>query len=77
MFRILLYAFLLWMGWQFIFNFLVPVIRTTRQIKKGFRHMQNKMDDFADKQQKTEEPVKPEKNSPNHQGDYIDFEEVK
>ena len=60
---------------RFIFNFVIPVYRATRQMKSQVRDFQNHMhgqnqqapQDFEQKQAKT--PVK--------EGDYIDFEEIK
>ena len=76
MMKIILYVLLIWVVFQFVTKLVIPVYRTTRQIKKGFREMQEKMNaqqgnDFNQPQQ---EPAK--KTSPK-EGDYIEFEEIK
>jgi hypothetical protein len=79
MFRILLYIFLIYLLYQFIFKFIIPVYKTTQQVKKGFREMHDRMNDFANGQQ---QPSSQQKQSSNNSaeesaGEYIDFEEVK
>jgi hypothetical protein len=77
MFRILFYAFLFYMLYKLVFDFILPVYRTTRQVKKGFREMNERMrqqtGEFHQSNHSSQSP-KVEKTQP---GDYIDFEEVK
>jgi hypothetical protein len=74
-FMILVYLILAFLLYKFIFGFVLPVYRTTRQMKRGFREMQERM-----QQNRPAEPD-PRPNSRGKQndkkGDYIDFEEVK
>ena len=42
--KYVLYALLAWFLYQFIFKFLIPVWRATRQFKKGFREMKTRME---------------------------------
>lgn len=87
MFRALLYFFLIYMAYQFIFKFLIPVYRTTRQIKKGVRDMSARMNqsdgydrtnEFSNSQHSSTTQTNPShKSSKKPIGDYIDFEEVK
>ena len=81
MFRVLLYIFLIYLAYQFIFKFVIPLYRTTQQVKKGFREMSGRMNqpderDFANGQPSS---TKPQPKDPNKKsvGEYIDFEEVK
>ena len=75
--RILLYIFLAYILYQFIFKFIIPVYITTKQVKKGFRDMQEKMNEQG-KQQQASEQKNPKDSSPKEKvGDYIDFEEIK
>lgn len=81
MFRVLLYIFLIYLAYRLIFNFIIPVYRTTRQVKKGFSEMNGRMNEFMNQQQASSQPGqtstsknKTEKEPP---GDYIDFEEIK
>lgn len=88
MLRALLYFFLIYLGYQFIFKFLIPVFRTTQQVRKGVREMSARMNQ-PDGNQRMNEFAKAEQNSSSSQarssdtsskkptGDYIDFEEVK
>ncbi len=77
LFYILLYGFLAYLFYKLLFNFILPVYRTTKQVKKSFREMQENM------QQQTGHPSqKASENSSKTKatgkvGDYIDFEEVK
>jgi hypothetical protein len=77
MLQVLLFALIAYILYNLIFRFILPVYRATRQIKKGFRDMQDKMngamgvqDPFGQQQPRQPDPA-PKK------GDYIDFEEIK
>jgi predicted Holliday junction resolvase-like endonuclease len=78
-FRIILYAFLIYVLYKLIFDLIIPVYTTTKKVKKQFREMHNKMqEEMTRQQQQTAQAqeatkVAPEKSS----ADYIDFEEVK
>jgi len=88
MFKALFYILLIYLGYQFIFNFLIPVYRTTQQVRKGFREMSERMDQ-SNEQQETKEFHDKNRNSSSQQtqsdsvqgidkvGEYIDFEDVK
>jgi len=53
----------------------LPVYKTTRKIKKGFRDMQEKANENVNKQQQNASAAN---QSPKETlGEYIDFEEVK
>jgi hypothetical protein len=76
--RFVLYAILAYVLFQFIFKLVIPVYLASRKIKKGFREMQNKMQEQQQQQKGYEAettPSKPETRTKT--GDYIDFEEVK
>jgi hypothetical protein len=73
-------AIVLYLLYRFVFNFLLPVVRTTRQVRQQFRNMQEGMGgeqfnggERVQTQKKQERPGggKPPKE------DYIDFEEIK
>ncbi len=77
--RILLLGFFLYILYRFIFEFLLPVYKTTQKIKKGFRDMQEQADQNMNNQQQTTNAGTADSN-PNKKevlGEYIDFEEVK
>ena len=79
MLRALLYFFLIYLGYQFIFNFLIPIFKTTQQVKKGVREMNDRMNEFAKTQRNSTSPQtkSPDKSSKEPIDDYIDFEEIK
>jgi ribosomal protein L44E len=72
-------AFLAYILYRLIFHFIIPVYRTTRQVKKSFKHMQEQMRQqqggYQEQQQPTPQPSK--KPAENTSGEYIDFEEIK
>ena len=82
--RILVIAILVYLAYQFIFNFLVHVFITSQKIRKGFREMSAGMNQTGgDTRTKTSNPS-PEKGfaqTPSgntvSKGDYLDFEEIK
>lgn len=72
----LFYAFLAYLVYRVVFDFAIPVYKTTRKVKQTFREMNERMNQQnrqASSQNAAEEPAT--KKSP--LGDYIDFEEVK
>lgn len=78
MIRILLYALLAWFLYNLIFRFIIPVYKTTRQMKQKFRDMHQQMEDQMKQQQEYNEHSSSQKStSQKPSGDYIDFEEVK
>ena len=76
-FKILLYAFLIYLGYKIIFQFIIPVYRTTRQVKKQFREMNERMNEYAKQQGEQSPPEKEPKITKDKPGDYIEFEEIK
>jgi hypothetical protein len=84
--RYLLYAFLIYLAYRLVFHFIIPVFKTTRQVKKQFREMHSRMEEQMNQQQQSaftdnsnmnqsrdsKNPAQKEK-----PGDYIEFEELK
>jgi Sec-independent protein translocase protein TatA len=72
--RYILYAILAWFIYNLLFRLIIPVFKTTRQMKKKFRGMQ-------EEQMKQHEPYqqadKKKTTSKPRSEDYIDFEEIK
>jgi hypothetical protein len=79
MLRYILYALLIWFLYNLVFRVIIPVYRTTRQVKKRFNEMRQQMEE--NEQQPTfSQPQNTPKKRPDSAkptGDYIDFEEVK
>ncbi|MDO9373653.1 MAG: hypothetical protein V4725_13900 [Bacteroidota bacterium] len=78
-FRVLLELFVLYMLYKFIFDFIIPIYRTTKQVKKQFGDMSAQMQENMNQQRQAytnATTVKQEK-STSPKDDYIEFEEVK
>lgn len=69
---------LFYFAYRFIFNFIIPVVKATRQVKSQMREFQSKM---QEQQQAAHTPssafVKTTPNASVSKEDYIDFEEIK
>ncbi|MEO7984717.1 MAG: hypothetical protein ABI688_11615 [Bacteroidota bacterium] len=76
--KLVLYAVLAYIVYQFIFKLVIPVYLASRKIKKGFQEMQSRMQEQHRQQQQGFTPQSSPKPEPSTKaGDYIDFEEVK
>lgn len=80
LFRIVFELFALYLLYKLIFDFIIPVARTTKQVKKQFNEMSGRMQEMQRQQaqQQNEQYVK--KATPASKGkqdDYIEFEDVK
>ncbi len=77
MLAFLFYCFLAYLLYNIVFKFVIPVYRATKQVKRGFRDMQDRM------QQHTQQPNMHGSNTKKasepvaKKDEYIDFEEVK
>jgi len=71
--KYVLLVILIYVLYQFIFNLVIPVYQTTRNIKKGFKEMNTRMN----QQQQSSPSSSPEPGFKAKAGDYIDFEEMK
>jgi hypothetical protein len=74
---ILLWAILAYLLYQFIFKLVIPVYTASRQIKKGFRDMQDRMHQSQEPRQSGQSSELKTSGSKPRVGEYIDFEEVK
>ena len=78
MLRYLFYAFLIYLAYRLVFHFIIPVYKTTRQVKKQFREMHSRMEDHLNQQEANQQTMPPKQEGKKASaGDYIDFEEVK
>ena len=85
--RYLLYAFLIYLAYRLVFHFIIPIYKTTRQVKEQFREMSARMnhadgniqmEEQINQQQANQQPSTPHpENKKQQAGDYIDFEELK
>ncbi len=77
-YRILLYAFLFYLAYKIIFDLIIPVYRTTKQVKKGFREMNERMNDHMKQASHSDATEKEQPQKPKERpGDYIEYEEIK
>jgi hypothetical protein len=65
--------------YQLIFKFILPIVRTSKQMKGTFNDMQAKMKEQQEAQQRQYPKAEDVKKRPTQTaaGDYIDYEEVK
>jgi hypothetical protein len=84
MFKYILLGFTIYFAYRFIFNFLIPVVKTTRQVKKQFdsvREQQAYHQQQANHQQQTyqqqAQPSAFKKTTKASDEDYLEFEEIK
>ena len=78
-FRLALELFALYLLYKLIFDFIIPVARTTKQVKKQFGEMSTQMQEKMNQQQhayNNTSAARPEKTAGKND-DYIEFEEVK
>jgi hypothetical protein len=78
--RFLFYAFLLYLAFRLVFDFIIPVYRTTKRVRKGFKEMQEQMNRHAGQYKQQEQGIHMNKNQNSNEADsddYIDFEEIK
>ena len=65
----LFYFFLFYLGYRLLFNFIIPVIRTTLKVRKGFRDIRKEATKNETENERKDKKVDKE--------DYIDFEEIR
>ena len=75
-FRLAAELFLIYIFYKLIFDFIIPVYRSTKKIKKQFGEMQSKMQSDMNNFQNAQKTAQPEPRQ-EKEGDYIEFEEVK
>jgi len=82
LFRIVFELFVLYLLYKLIFDFIIPVAKTTKQVKRQFNDMSNRMQDTMKQQQDQQQTNNFTKSTSGSapaakSGDYIEFEEVK
>ena len=76
-FKILFELFMLYLVYKLIFDFIIPVYQTTKQMKNKMGEMQQKMNDQMKQQETKFNSADTELSSKPAKEDYIEFEEVK
>lgn len=78
LFKYILLGIFLYFMFRFLFDFIIPVVRTTKQVKKQFDAVREQQQQFYQQHQHSQ-PSQPSTKSASSidQDDYIEFEEVK
>ena len=76
MFLYLFYFFVFYLLFRLVVNFIIPVVRATYRIRKGFQAVKEQMNQAGGAQQQADAAEKPVEGKGNSVGEYIDFEEV-
>ena len=81
MLRYILLAFTIYFAYRFIVNFLIPVVKTTRQVKKQFDSVREQQTYQQQEQQPHQhqkaKPSPVQKDNMAGDNDYLEFEEIK
>ena len=76
--RLAAQIFLIYLLYKLVVNIIIPIYRSTKQIKTQFREMQDHMQNAANqKQAPPNNQANTSSTDPEKEGDYIEFEEVK
>ncbi len=85
MWEILIDIIVIWLLYRLVFDFIVPVYQSTRQVKKQMQDVHRHMQDFYRQSAPPQNPTASKGPSPDQppaaakrkEGEYIDYEEVK
>ncbi len=78
MLKVLLELFVLYILYKLVFDFIIPIYQTTKQVKKKVNEMQRNMNEQVNGQQQNQFTSASKEPSPKtKEDDYIEFEEVK
>ena len=75
--EIFLLVIVFYLLYRFVFNFLVPVIRTTRHVQQQFRNMQDTGQGRPGQQPRSKSWQERHTSTKGAEEDYIEFEEIK
>jgi len=76
MVRYILLGFLVYFAFRFIFELVIPVIKTTRQVKKQFDSVREQQQQQYQQQQQSAKQATPNPKSSVDKDDYLEFEEI-
>jgi len=75
--RVIVELFVLYLLYKLIFDFIIPVYRTTKQVNRKMGEMQSKMNEHMNQQGNQFNSNPKESEAKPAREDYIEFEEVK
>jgi hypothetical protein len=78
-FRLIILIIGIYLAYRFVFDFLIPVYRTSKKMHRQFRNMQDSMNEQMNQTYNTNATPPPQQPQPGKvdKKDYIDFEEIK
>lgn len=77
MLKYILLGFTIYFAYRFLFDFLIPVVRTTRQVKKQFDAVREQQQGFHQQDQSKQQKQASSQNQKPASDDYIEFEEIR
>ena len=77
MFKLLVELFLFYLLYKFIFELVIPIFKTTRQVQKKMNEFQQNMNKQAETNRTSSTNMDKSPVSKPKSDDYIDFEEIK
>ena len=77
MLKYILLGFTIYFAYRFLFDFLIPVVRTTRQVKKQFDAVKEQQQGFQQNQGSARPESANSKAPKPPADDYIEFEEIR
>jgi Sec-independent protein translocase protein TatA len=79
MLKIIFYTFIFWLLYKLIFDFIVPVYQSTKQVRRQMGDIQDRMrQQYQEQQQAQQEAQRPQASTKKaDKKDYLDFEEIK
>jgi Sec-independent protein translocase protein TatA len=79
MLKIIFYTFIFWLLYKLIFDFIVPVYQSTKQVRRQMGDIQDRMrQQYQEQQQAQQEAQRPQASANKaDKRDYLDFEEIK
>ena len=78
MIRVIFELLVLYLVYKLIFDFIIPVYKTTKQVKQKMGEMQTRMNEQMKQQESNTHATAPKENAAKpSKEDYIEFEEMK
>jgi hypothetical protein len=75
--EIVLEGLFIYFLYRLVFDFIIPIYRSTKKVKNHMEEMQHRMQDSLRQQQQRQSSAPPQQARPVREGEYIDYEEVK
>ena len=76
-FKLAIELFVLYLLYKLVFDFIIPIYRTTKQMSGKVREMQEKMNQQQQQPESFQDTTRPQASAKRSSDDYIDYEEIK